>query len=133
MRGPGPELMAFSKKKKEREKNGLASLKTKGRGKLVELLGDIMSVLHPSHPHHTLYTLPCFRFADRVPSFFFSFSTVKQKNEHSSVFCFLWSVRRAALLRMLAYAVRFMLSAPYFSPFEAFGRPRHAVYPHFAA
>jgi hypothetical protein len=106
MRGPGPELMAFSKKKREREKNGLASLKTKGRGKLVELLGDHMPVLHPSHPHHTLYTLACFRFADRVPSFFFSFSTVKKKTSTAAYFvsfgvsdgppyCVCWRMLRA--------------------------------------
>ena len=88
--GPGPELMAFSKKKK-REKNGGASLKAKGRGKLVELLGDHITVFPPPQTYTCIHALACCRVADRVPFLFF-FSTKFFFTSTEKRFFFCWSV-----------------------------------------
>ncbi len=65
--------------------------------------------------------------------FFPSFSHVQKKYGHRNVLFFFKSVPGVALLRSLSYNARFMLSGPYPCPFEDFARPRHALYPDFAA
>jgi hypothetical protein len=93
-----------------------------------------MTDLHPSHPHYTLYKLACFRAADLVPSFFSSFY-IYTKSTSKEAFFFLGVSHVAPYSIALSYKARFRkLSGPLLVHLRKdFARPRHALYPDFAA